>query len=100
MDCSQSLRWSSSHSRHHIHKAQGRQRQHPPYFLHPPCIRADCAPAAPPFPAQLNEPCGGTSMCGKDGTCSSCCVEGAYCQRQSAASWTCQSLAKIKGGFL
>jgi hypothetical protein len=39
-------------------------------------------------------------MCGKDAICGSCCVEGAYCQRASAKSWTCQSIAKIKGGFL
>ena len=46
-------------------------------------------------------PCGGISLCGKDGTCSSsCCLSGSYCQRVSAYTWSCAASGTFKGGLL
>lgn len=44
----------------------------------------------------LNAACGGTQLCGKDSTCGKCCVNNAFCLRESAAAWKCHSLTEFK----
>jgi hypothetical protein len=54
-----------------------------------------------PGALQVDAACGGFNMCGQDALCEkACCRSGTFCQRQSAAKWSCRPVDSYAGGLL
>jgi hypothetical protein len=67
----------------------------------PAAAAVDSCPAGGSRELAPGRACGGTQLCGRDAMCApQCCVEGAYCRRQSASVWACSALTGFNGGRL